>query len=202
MEKGLQENKKLLQIQVYDKKTFEPSNTISKNSLCDKEKKDSNEQIEDLSYNNSELNNSGNYKLDEINSNIDILSQMQHSSDFTSGLSECSDTEKKNTVNEVSSYNNKIDDPKYIYKEFVKIFLKVKFENIHCQHRGQNIPQSLVWKEALRRNITKSQYEEFITKELNNTSKYVNKRNSQTLNKKYYLFILSKASMDTINEEN
>ena len=53
MEKGLQENKKLLQIQVYDKKTFEPSNTLSKNSFCDKEKKDSNEQIEDLSYNNS-----------------------------------------------------------------------------------------------------------------------------------------------------
>jgi hypothetical protein len=59
----------------------------------------------------------------------------------------------------------------------------VKFENLHSRHRGQNIQQTLVWKEALRRNIPKSQWEEFIIDELKNTQKYDKMRKTKAHNK-------------------
>ena len=122
--------------------------------------------------------NSKHYQLEDINSDIEKLSFMERISDCTSIASNSviSDTERSNrdTKEEIS---NLIDsktnlDPKLMYKEFVKVFLKVKFENLHSQHRGQTVQQNLVWKEALRKNISRNQYEEFIIEELKNASKY------------------------------
>lgn len=156
-------------------------NSVYSNSIVIEEKGTTADIKEDVSENSyielkRETSNLRQYQLHDINSDIENINYAEHSSDLTSmvSYSEASDTERNLAKEEMSSYYDvKINvDPKVMYKEFVKVFLKVKFENLHSQHKGQNVQQTLVWKEALRRNIPKSQYEEFIIEELKNSSKY------------------------------
>ena len=156
-------------------------NSVYSNSIVIEEKGTKADIKEDVSENSyielkRETSNLRQYQLHDINSDIENINYAEHSSDLTSmvSYSEASDTERNLAKEEMSSYYDvKINvDPKVMYKEFVKVFLKVKFENLHSQHKGQNVQQTLVWKEALRRNIPKSQYEEFIIEELKNSSKY------------------------------
>ena len=74
-------------------------------------------------------------------------------------------------------------DSKYLYKEFSKIYLKIKFEDLNNKHFGQNIPPNLIWKEATKQSITRKDWGEFILKELKNYEKYSKSLNKQNKNK-------------------
>ena len=63
-------------------------------------------------------------------------------------------------------------DSKQEYKEFTKLYLKVKFEQLYNKHEGQTIPQQAIWTEVIRNNIPKSDWADFIFKELKSIEKY------------------------------
>jgi len=52
------------------------------------------------------------------------------------------------------------------------VFLKVKFEQLHNDHKGQKVSQRDVWKEIIKRNITQNNWPDFIYNELKNHNKY------------------------------
>jgi len=154
--------------------------------------------------NESEMNdelkthNNVEYKLEDIVSDCDRNSMLGELSDCTSvassSASNMSDSETGRDFARTTETRVTSIDPKQLYKDFVKLFLKVKFETLHSQHKGQKIPQSTVWKEVQRKGILKSNWEEFIIEELKNPAKY-----DKTSQKK----IRSRAPdvMDTIKEE-
>jgi hypothetical protein len=65
-----------------------------------------------------------------------------------------------------------IQQIKKLYQEFVKTMLKVKFEKIHNTHKGQEIPEKLLFKECIKQSIPQSEWRDFIIQELKNPSKY------------------------------
>jgi hypothetical protein len=134
-------------------------------------------EIENILRNDSSISdinlpkntNSVNYRLENINSDIENGLSKNDLSGYTSmaSYSGISDNERN-----TSDIKENTTNPKLQYKEFVKIFLKVKFETLHGRHKGQSIQQNLVWKEAMKQNIQQSDWEQFITDELKNTNKY------------------------------
>jgi hypothetical protein len=66
----------------------------------------------------------------------------------------------------------KAKNSKALYREFVKIFLKIKFEKLDNDHIGQKISQTCVWEEVQKQNIPKDKWKEFILNELKNYKKY------------------------------
>ena len=79
--------------------------------------------------------------------------------------------ELKNT-NERSSDTGKMKNSKVLYREFVKMFLKIKFEKLDNDHVGQKISQNSVWEEVQKQNIPKEKWKDFILNELKNYKKY------------------------------
>jgi len=84
------------------------------------------------------------------------------------------------------------DDMKKQYKEFVKIFLKVKFEKIHSTHHGQQIPEKVLFSKCISDDIPQKEWGDFILKELKQPNKYskyikmnLTKRNFRSLPQKY-----------------
>lgn len=62
------------------------------------------------------------------------------------------------------------------YREFVKIFLKLKFEKLDMDHPGQKVGQDLVWKEVIKQQIPFEKWKEFILDELKSYKKYTDKK--------------------------
>jgi len=71
----------------------------------------------------------------------------------------------RNSGEESDLYNtidlNKIEEmsQKQLKKEFVKLFLKLKFEKIDNDHTGQKIDQNQLWNEMIKANIPKKTME-------------------------------------------
>jgi len=86
---------------------------------------------------------------------------------------ENNENQKKSNV-----FVSKIDQ-KVLYKEFIKLLLKVKFEDLPSKHPGQNVSQNELWKEIIRRNIPKSEWLGFIGYELNNNFKKIFKNEKE-----------------------
>lgn len=159
---------------------------VSKSPLS----KRTNDGLEDISLLCVNINktNTEKYRLENIDSEFDVRSfKEEQLSDCTSNasVSMISDSGRTELKKEISAINKDVlesTDPKVIYKEFVKIFLKVKFETIHSEHRGQQIHQNLIYREALKKNIIPGEWETFIIEELKNISKYerMKKSKSQT----------------------
>lgn len=63
-------------------------------------------------------------------------------------------------------------DAKKLYQDFVKSVLKIKFEKIHNTHKGQDIPEKVLFKECIKRNIPETEWNDFILEELKNPQKY------------------------------
>jgi hypothetical protein len=143
---------------------------------------------EDESYLNPKLNpnriTSNKHMIDDINSDLENMSQKDDFSDATSMTSMQSSTERLDTNTEPNTPNEqKIDESKKpkefdkngvkkMYQEFSKILLKVKFEKIHNTHKGQDIPAKLLFKECIKASIPQSEWQEFIISELKNPYKY------------------------------
>ncbi len=67
---------------------------------------------------------------------------------------------------------NNSQELKKLYQDFVKVFLKVKFEKIHNTHKGQLISEKILFKECLRQEIPQREWAEFIVGELKQPGKY------------------------------
>ena len=80
------------------------------------------------------------------------------------------DLQKK--YNLVGASKNEKTNSKELYREFVKIFLKIKFEKLENDHFGQKISQNSIWEEVQRLNITKDNWKDFILNELKDYKKY------------------------------
>jgi len=163
--------------------------------------------INKIGNENNIKENDFNYKLDAINSDFEKSKILGEISDCTSIASNsvisdnemsCSTLERKTessnqNTSKINVHNN-VKDQKTLYREFVKVFLKVKFEQLHNDHKGQKVLQSDVWKEAIKRNISQNNWSDFIFEELKNSKKYEKStkkvRMTESLNK-----------MDTIKEE-
>ena len=72
--------------------------------------------------------------------------------------------------------NKDVLESKESYKEFAKMFLKIKFENLSNSHKGQKIKEKQIWTEVQKQGVRKSQWQSFIMQELGNFKKYDVKR--------------------------
>jgi len=85
---------------------------------------------------------------------------------------------KRNSGEETDLYNQTIDSnkieemsEKQLKKEFVKLFLKLKFDKIDNDHSGQKIDQNHIWNEMIKANVPKKQWKDFILLEFKNSKK-------------------------------
>lgn len=113
--------------------------------------------------------------LQDINSDIESRN-MEDISDCTSLTSNTSSLSYKDNLEapliQETKQSNHIIDAKRLYQDFVKAVLKVKFEKIHSSHKGQDVPEKVLFKECIKRNIPELQWHEFIINELKNPDKY------------------------------
>ena len=86
------------------------------------------------------------------------------------GLNEELFDKRANTVGDFKTDKGK--NSKILYREFVKMFLKIKFEKLDNDHIGQKISQTSIWEEVQKQNISKDKWKEFILVELKNYKKY------------------------------
>jgi uncharacterized membrane protein YcaP (DUF421 family) len=89
-------------------------------------------------------------------------------------------------------------DMKNLYREFVKLVLKVKFEVFNSNHPGQKISERILFNECSSQGISNDRYKEFIVKELNQPEKYLKCFKSQTQPRRT---VLNQKPMDVIREE-
>ncbi len=82
--------------------------------------------------------------------------------------------ERLSNLNNVSvlSANSNTPEMKKLYQEFVKTFLKVKFEKIHNSHKGQQISEKILFKECISQNVPQNEWADFIVSELKQPAKY------------------------------
>jgi hypothetical protein len=98
-------------------------------------------------------------------------------------------------------FKNDENELKKLFKEFVKVLLKIKFEKFSNTHPGLKIPERALFKECLKKEVPTSKYEEFIIAELNQPEKYLQyMKSSANINKRVSRFV-TRPLMDIINEE-
>ena len=59
------------------------------------------------------------------------------------------------------------------YMQFLKIFLKIKFQKLHNSHMGQQIPVKPIYVEAKKLNMPQENWPDFILEELKQPQKYI-----------------------------
>ena len=89
-------------------------------------------------------------------------------------------------------------DMKSLYREFVKLVLKVKFEEFNSNHPGQKISERILFNECSSKEISQDRYKEFIIQELNQPEKYLKCFKSEVQPRRTKL---NSKPMDIINEE-
>ena len=122
--------------------------------------------------------------LNDLNSDVDY-DKFDEISDCTSMTSNQSLTSRNSIIAPIiPDKKNHIVDAKKLYQDFVKAVLKVKFEKIHNSHKGQNIPEKILFRECIKKNIPESEWINFILNELKNPSHYSEHLKFSTNNKK------------------
>jgi hypothetical protein len=114
----------------------------------------------------------------DISSDVESMN-MNDVSDCTSMTSNTSlrgfNNNENNEIPQIPEKNigeNKMIDAKKLYQEFVKTVLKIKFEKIHSSHKGQDVPENILFKQCLKNNIPEGEWSNFIINELKNPEKY------------------------------
>ena len=87
-----------------------------------------------------------------------------------------SDDDKEIRPNTVGVFNNDKFNSRGLYREFVKMFLKIKFEKLDNDHFGQKISQNFIWEQVQKQCIPKDKWKDFILAELKNFKKYDTKK--------------------------
>lgn len=108
--------------------------------------------------------------MQSVINNKDIKQQIEDM--IQNNFEEKSKNDIKASINEIVIEENKKEDPKKIYQDFVKTSLKIKFEKLHNSHKGWEIPEKVLFKECLKNNIPKNQWNVFIFNELQQPQKY------------------------------
>lgn len=128
-------------------------------------------------------------------SNKSYLDKLDTSLNLTIDDNECQSQEMKISV--PSKPDPK--EMKNLYREFVKLVLKVKFEVFNGNHPGQKISERILFNECLSKQISRNQFREFIINELNQPEKYLKCFKSVTKARKTKL--PNKNLMEVICEE-
>ena len=93
---------------------------------------------------------------------------------------------------------------KDIYKLFNRLFLQVKFANLHNSNLAQKVSAMEIFKEAHNKKIKPEDWKEFIIKELKNPIPYIERANAEKdLIKKNHHSIKTRVvteSLDVVNE--
>lgn len=128
-----------------------------------------------------------------------ISSDVESNNKYNDEISDCTSLTSNNSIKEMTDipiisenknkdfdkYGNVIYDPKKMYQDFVKVCLKVKFEKLHNTHSGRDVPEKILFKECLKKEILQSEWYSFILNELQSPHKYSQyKKNNQILSKK------------------
>ena len=98
---------------------------------------------------------------------------------MTGSVSECVNNQeiissfKQSKINETIAKNdpNKQKE-KARYMQFLKIFLKIKFQKLHNSHLGQQIPAKPVYELANEKNVPNQGWQDFILAEIQQPQKY------------------------------
>jgi len=108
---------------------------------------------------------------------VDRMTYTNTLSNFSGrGSNEVIRHERANSVGMTSNSTNK--NKQGNYRDFVKLFLKTKFEKLDVDHSGQKINQNTIWDEVVKHNIPRESWKEFILNELKNFKKYnIEKKN-------------------------
>jgi hypothetical protein len=157
-----------------------------------------------------------NHILNDISSDLENVSLRSYQSDLSISTFRSSnkpidfDSLQSNLVGSKSSFyemcktnqNISKEETKRLYKNFVKVLLKIKFEKLKNDHPGQRIPEKVLFQECLRMEVPEGKYDSFLEEELNNWQKYshhikVPKARASRLTRTKY----QKPLMDIINEE-
>lgn len=119
--------------------------------------------------------------IDDINSDVDNLSVVSCNTDL-SGTNSSMDQGDISTLklddcllnSQNSFYQNHSNkgDIRKLYKEFLQILLKIKFEQLHNNHMGIKIPEKILFKECMQREVPREKFYEFIVEEVSNLDKY------------------------------
>jgi len=172
-------------------------------------------RIDDICSNMNSTINRGSFDTFSIKSPPSMRSSFQLQSDRLNAINLNSDSNyeedkfntSKNTI-EVSRSNSILSpqrSEKDLYREFVKLFLKIKFEKIDIEHSGQLIDQKALWGEALKLKIQKNGWKDFILTEIKNPKKYTNlttpKKQRKAINQQTTSMKKFKGKMDIIKEE-
>ncbi len=92
----------------------------------------------------------------------------------TSSTSEFSEKELKcnclanndNDNNKIEEYNNST------YRDFVRIYLKIKFEKLYKNNKGSTMDKNVIWKEISNKKIPQKHWTSFILEELKKPYKF------------------------------
>lgn len=171
-----EEIQKLKKIEIEKELMMNKVNNLQKNQAIPE--KESQQIEDDESVNDDDLEvkkiHALKNKLDEINSDLDNLSDKSGVSDCTSmtstnSFSSFKDQPVNDLQKELSRSSNEANDR----KEFIKLVLKIKFEKLHNSHKGQNVNERSLYEECQRNQIPKDRWPEFILQELNTPAKYL-----------------------------
>ncbi len=160
------------------------------------------------------------YKIDSSKhfNQVDLNSEIQ-SHKFIDEISDCtsmtSNTSAKDTMqitgneyklnissNQKEKEHKEIKDPKRLYQDFIKIFLKVKFEKLHNTHKGWEIPEKILFKECIKQGVNENDWSSFILSELQQPQKYTQYFKSNNTLRKNKMNKNIGTNLDIIKEEN
>ncbi len=99
----------------------------------------------------------------------------------TSSTSEFSEKElKSNCLTNNENENNRIEEyNNSTYRDFVRIYLKIKFEKLYKNHKGSTRDKNAIWKEITNKKIPQKQWTSFIFEELKKPNKLDGTNNSK-----------------------
>ena len=100
---------------------------------------------------------------------------------MTGSFTDCSNSQSQEIMSSLN--HNKIcesiakNDPNKLkekerYMQFLKIFLKLKFQKLHNSHLGQQIPAKPVYELANKNNLSTNEWSDFILREIQQPHKY------------------------------
>lgn len=190
--------------------------------VCSEDTHQKNEESEfeiDMGLYNYKPPAGNNHILNDISSDVDNMSIRSFNSelsnstfrmstksvDFESLQANLSSSKNSFFTNKIEPNQPSQEDVKKMYKNFVKVVLKIKFEKMKNNHPGQKIPEKVLFHECLKLEVPQDKFEVFIEEEINNFEKYsaylTKPQKTNKLSRNRLTKFQAQPVMDIINEE-